>query len=61
MFKQITHNIITTEDLLNEYEDINKMMNEHNSNDEGFKKKYQEAFDEYIAGRWPQALKFFEQ
>jgi hypothetical protein len=60
LFKQIKHNIITTEDLLKEYEDINIMINEHKSNDEEFKQKYQEAFKEYIAGRWPQALKIFE-
>lgn len=61
LINQITHNIISTEDLLDEYADIHKMMSEHKSNEPAFRQKYKEALDLYIGAKWEQAVKVFEE
>ena len=56
------HNeIITTEDLLKEDEDISLMMSEHKSNNPEFKKEYKAAFDKYIGGNWGDAYNIFKR
>lgn len=60
--KTKVHNeIITTEELLKENEDIMKMMSEHKSNDPDFKREYHAAFTKYIDGKWEEAIHIFRK
>lgn len=58
---QINNEIITTDDLLREDGDIDKMMKEHKSNNPEFKREYHAAFTKYISGNWGEAILIFRK
>jgi hypothetical protein len=58
---KIYNDIITTEYLLKEDDDIMKMMNEHKSNEPEFKREYLSAFKKYISGEWEEAILIFRK
>lgn len=58
---QIYNEIVTTEDLLKEDNDIMKMMSEHKSNIPEFKREYQTAFEKYIEGDWGESILIFRK
>lgn len=58
---KLDEDIITTEDILKEDEDLLKMMREHKSNQPEFKREYQAAFEKYIDGNWGEAILIFRK
>ncbi len=58
---QINNEIVSTEDLLREDEDIDRMVNEHKSNNPDFKREYHAAFTKYISGNWGEAILIFRK
>mmetsp|Transcript_13764 Transcript_13764/g.15422 ORF Transcript_13764/g.15422 Transcript_13764/m.15422 type:complete len:190 (+) Transcript_13764:130-699(+) len=58
---KLHNDLITTEDLLKEDEDISKMMGQHKSNEPEFKREYQAAFEKYIQGDWKGAYDVFKR
>lgn len=58
---KIDEDIITTEDILKDDEDLMKMMSEHKSNQPEFKREYQAAFEKYIDGNWGEAILIFRK
>ena len=58
---KLNNEIITTDDLLREDQDIAKMMEEHKSNNPEFKKEYLAAFKKYIEGNWGDAISVFRR
>ena len=55
----LTNNIITTQELLEEDEDLKLMMKEHMSNKEEFLNEYDTGFKAYLDGDWKKAIKHF--
>jgi hypothetical protein len=58
---KLDEDIITTEDILKDDEDLMKMMSEHKSNQPEFKREYQSAFEKYIDGNWGEAILIFRK
>lgn len=61
LIAKLNNEIITTEDLLKEDDDLQLMITSHKSNDPEFKREYEAGFVQYVAGNWQSAIQTFKK
>jgi class 3 adenylate cyclase len=60
LITKLNNEIIYTEDLLKEDEELQLMMTSHKSNEPEFKRVYTKGFEQYVAGDWVNANQTFK-